>query len=82
MNINLLRLTPALATTTTLLSHGLRTTITTPTRYNHRRHTATLIDWNIRRQHNSRHSVPTISGPPGNTDNTPQTYTQTESMPD
>jgi hypothetical protein len=47
MNINLLRLTPALATTTTLLSHGLRTTITTPTRYNHRRHTATLIDWNI-----------------------------------
>ena len=47
MNINLLQLTPALATTTTLLSHGLHTTITTPTRYNHKRRTATLIDWNV-----------------------------------
>ena len=47
MNINLLNLTPALATTSTLASHGLHTTITTPTRYNHEHNTATLIDWNI-----------------------------------
>ena len=47
MNINLLRLAPDHDTTTALLSHGLHTTITTPTRYNSIHRTATLIDWNI-----------------------------------